>query len=252
MAFDPLAWAILAPIVLLASFVFQTVGFGAGLIAVPLATLFMDLRFVLPVLAVLEMLNGLRLVNAQRHHARPREALPLVVFGAIGTAIGVSLLVNLPRAWLMIGMAAFIGVFLVQQRRATPRTVEPVSRAWSVPAGLGSGIGSAMFGMGGPPYLIYLHLRALPFQSWRATAAVVGVFSLTWRLTAFMLAGLFAEPRVIVTAVALIPVAVLAIYLARRAGPSIDERMLRRMVTVLLALAAATLAARGASQLMAG
>ncbi|MEZ5650118.1 MAG: sulfite exporter TauE/SafE family protein [Burkholderiaceae bacterium] len=249
MPFDPQTWAILAPIVLLASFVFQAAGFGAGLVAVPLATLFLDLHLVLPVLALLEFLNALRLVSVNRHLIAWREVWPLVGFSALGTLAGVSLLITLPIGWLMIGMAAFVAGFLVyQQRRPGPAT-DPVSRVWAVPAGMASGLGSAMFGMGGPPYLIYLHLRAMPFAIWRASFAVVGLFSLVWRISGFAAAGFYWPPAPLILAASLVPVALLAIWLAARAKPYLDERLLRRLVQILLGLAALTLMLRGIEDL---
>jgi uncharacterized membrane protein YfcA len=248
--FDVTTWITLAPIVLLASFVFQAVGFGAGLVAVPLATIFLDPKMVLPVLALLELVNSLRLLRLSHGGARLAEALPLILFSGIGTAVGVGLLVNLPIGWLMIGMAAFIGTFLVhQQRGASNLPTHTVSRAWVLPTGLASGIGSAMFGMGGPPYLIYLHLRGLPFEAWRATAVLVGLFSLIWRITGFTSAGLYARPGILILSISLLPSALIAIWLAERVKPRLDERLLRRCVQVLLALASLTLLLRGVGAL---
>ncbi|MGB7183021.1 MAG: hypothetical protein WBD51_13870, partial [Burkholderiaceae bacterium] len=52
---------ILVPVIVLASFIFVTVGFGGGVIAVPIAALFIDMVFLLPVLVIIESFTVLRL-----------------------------------------------------------------------------------------------------------------------------------------------------------------------------------------------
>ena len=64
----------LAPIALAGSLVYGITGFGAALVAIPLATHFVPLPFALAVFVLIDLANSLRLGLEAPRHARSRRS----------------------------------------------------------------------------------------------------------------------------------------------------------------------------------
>src|SRR5205085_7061678 len=92
----------------------------------------------------------------------------------------------------------------------------PVSIRWGWLAGLAGGITSAVFGAGGPPYVIYLSQRGLTKEQFRATLGLTTSTSISLRVLAFLVTGLLLELRVWLTAAFVVPAALAAIWLSRK------------------------------------
>ena len=236
-------WLLLAPIAFLASFVYANLGFGAGIVAIPAATLFLDLRFTIAVLVMQEIVGSLRLVSVTRGQALRGEWLRLVSMAMLGTAAGVVLLVNAPVRWLILGLGVFVLLYLASTRIRAIQGAR-IGRGWAWPAGFVSGACSAMFGAGGPPYVIYLNLRRYDVGPTRATLGAVGVANLVLRVAAFGFAGLFAQPGVLITGLALLPVTALGIYVGERVRNRVSARLIRGLAYAVLFVAAIGLIGR--------
>jgi uncharacterized membrane protein YfcA len=233
----------LAPIAFAAALVYGVTGFGAALIAIPLATHFVPLPFALAVFVLVDLSNSLRLgLEAPRHVVRG-EVARLVPMILAGTALGATLLVNMPRRVGMLALGCFVVAFalyslLARARRGT------VGRGWAYPAGLAGGVTSALFGAGGPPYAIYLSQRNLSKESFRATLALTSVASISLRLAAFALTGLMSSPRVWLAAALALPAAWVGISVAARLFVRMRRETLMRAVALLLLASGASLVAR--------
>src|SRR3989442_13349162 len=73
----------------------------------------------------------------------------------VGTALGVPLLVNLPRATAMLLLGVFILAFGVYSL-LPHRQMAAISVRWAWLAGLAGGVPSTLFGAGGPADAVYL------------------------------------------------------------------------------------------------
>jgi len=223
----------LAPIAFLGALVYGITGFGAALVAMPLATQFVPLPFALAVFVLLDMANSLRLGLEAPQHVVRGEVVRLVPMILAGTVLGVTALVNLPRRGGMLALGAFVvsfALYSLVSRRPRGR----LGRGWAWPAGLAGGITSAMFGAGGPPYAIYLSQRDLSKESFRATLAATSIASIALRLAAFALTGLMSNPKVWVAALIALPAAWLGISLASRLFRRLPRETLMRVVALML------------------
>ena len=134
---------------------FGITGFGAALITIPLATHLVPLKFALALFVLADLAAALNVGFENPKNAVRAEWTRLVPMILVGTALGVTLLVNLPRETGMILLGLFVlgfGVFTLLPHART-RIISP---AWAWLAGLAGGITSTVFGAGGPPYAIYL------------------------------------------------------------------------------------------------
>ena len=222
---------------------FGLTGFGSALVTIPLATHFVPLQFALALFALADLASALRVGLENPRSAVRAEWTRLVPMILVGTALGVTLLVNMPRAAGMLALGAFVIGYALYSllRRESPRIVAP---GWAWVAGLAGGVTSTLFGAGGPPYAIYLSQRGLSKEQFRATMGFATMTSISLRVAAFLLTGLLLDPRVWLVAIAVVPAAQLGIVAAQRMYLRISREQLLRAVALVLLATGGTLVAR--------
>ena len=109
---------------------------------------------------------------------------------------------------------------------------------------LAGGITSALFGAGGPPYVMYLSQRGLSKEQFRATLGLTTLTSISLRVVAFLITGLLLEREVWIAAAAVVPASLIGISVARHIFLRISREALLRAIAVLLLLSGASLIAR--------
>jgi uncharacterized membrane protein YfcA len=240
---DPSEAAVLAMLAFFGALIFGITGFGSGLITIPLATHFVPLKFALALYVLTDLASAVRLGLENPKNAVRSEWTRLVPMILLGTALGVTLLVNLPRAAGMLLLGTFILAYVAYTVLKSPRQ-RTVSPRWAWVAGLCGGLTSTLFGAGGPPYAIYLSQRGLTKEQFRATMGFATMTSISLRVVAFLLTGLLLDLRIWLVAVFAVPAALLGILTAQRLFQRISREMLLRAVTLLLALTGASLVGR--------
>lgn len=224
--------ALAAAVVTCGYFVFGLSGFGAALVAVPVVSHLWPVQFVLPVLALLDLAAAMFL--GVRHHkqAERGELTRMIPLAFLGAVLGAALLVNLPREAALAGVGGFAllyGVYALTERGA-PRTV---SRNWSYVAGVTGGATGALFGIGGPAYVIYLSGRLQDKGVLRATVATMVIFSVGSRLLIFALAGLVTWNELKVVLV-LLPFVFAGLWAGGHVHVRVSRAQLGRFISLLL------------------
>lgn len=235
---------LIAAIAFLGSLVYGMTGFGAGLVTIPLATHFVPLPFALSVFALADFVMALRIGLQKPKDAVMAEIVRMVPFVLAGTVVGVTVLVNLPRAGAMLALGLFIALYAVYALLSRPGATM-VSRHWAYLAGFSGGITSTLFGAGGPPYAIYLSHRPLTKEQFRATITLTTVFSIGMRVVAFAITGLLLKAEVLVTAALAIVAAMIGLSFASWAFKRVTRELLLRLVALLLLANGISLIARG-------
>ena len=236
---------LIAAIAFLGSLVYGITGFGSGLITIPLATHFVSLPFALSVFALVDFVSALRIGLQKPKDAVKTEIARMVPFVLVGTVIGVTVLVNLPRAGAMLALGLFVALYAAYALLSRPGSTR-VSRHWAYPAGLAGGITSTLFGAGGPPYAIYLSHRPVSKEQFRATLTLTTVFSIGMRVAAFAITGLLLKREVWVAAALAVLAAMLGLGIASWAFKRVTREFLLRVVALLLLANGVSLIARGA------
>jgi uncharacterized membrane protein YfcA len=224
---------LIAAIAFLGSLIFGLTGFGSALVTIPLATHFVPLPFALAVFSLVDFTSALRIGLQNPKDAVKIEIMRMVPFALVGVVIGVTLLVNLPRAKAMLALGVFVLVYAVYALISRPGTTV-VSRHWAYLAGIAGGTTGSVFGVGGPPYAIYLSHRPLTKEQFRATLTLTMVFSLAMRIVAFALTGLMFKLEVGVTAAFAVLAATVGLTLASWAFKRVTRELVLRLVAVLL------------------
>ena len=200
----------------------------------------MSLQFALALFVLADLAAALSVGLENPKRAVRAEWTRLVPMILVGTALGVTLLVNLPRTAGMLLLGLFVLGFAIFTLlpHARARIVSP---AWAWIAGLAGGITSTIFGAGGPPYAIYLSQRGLTKDQFRATLGLATLTSISLRLVAFVVTGMLLDWQIWTTALAVVPSCLLGIWVARRIYLRISREQLMRAVALLLLASGASL-----------
>jgi uncharacterized membrane protein YfcA len=208
-------------------------GFGSGLVAVPLLALVFPLPLVVPFVLLLDFTASLALGGLNLKLVRWDEVKPLVPFGIVGVVLGTTLLISLPKTPLLIGLGVFILIFALRSL-LNLHGEKPVSRWWALPASLTGGMVGAMFGTGGPPYVIYLAHRLKDKGLLRATLS--GVFFLEGliRIGSFIATGLLLKAEVWQSYALGLPIALIALYGGSHVHTGLSQAQVTRFIGILL------------------
>ncbi len=227
-------------ILLTAYFIRGITGFGSGLISVPLLALFLPLKFVVPLVLLLDFTASIVIGGFNFKRVQWGEIGVLIPFGAIGVIFGTSLLVNLPPEPMLIALAGFVFIFALRSL-FNMHGEKLASRGWAVPAALTGGTVGALFGTGGPPYVIYLSHRIHNKSDLRATFSALFFTEGLMRIISFLIAGLLLSTQVWMAYFAALPLVLGALYLGGRAHVGLAPSQMTRLVGVLLLVSSVSL-----------
>jgi len=230
MAIPPETLIVVALVIFVGYTIFGATGFGASPITIPVLAHVLPLTFVLSLAALLDLSSGLALGFHTRRQADTRELLTLIPFTLVGLTLGVTLLVRLPRNATVLALGLFVCVYALHVMLGR-RTARRLSRRWAAPAGVLGGIVGALFGMGGPPYVVYI--------TGRIPDPAVGL-----RVVAFALAGLLLSRALWIAVMLLLPVAWAGVWVGNRAHGSLTPAKMARMIGAALFLTGVALIVR--------
>lgn len=222
-----------AAILLLAYVIRGITGFGSGLISVPLLALFLPLQFVVPLILLLDFTASILIGGLHFKRVQWNEIGILVPFGLLGVIFGTTLLVRLPTEPMLLALAVFIFVFAVRSV-LNLHGDKPASRAWAVPASFTGGTVGALFGTGGPPYVIYLTHRIRDKSDLRATFSALFFIEGAARIASFLVAGLLLTAKVWLAYLVALPLVLGALFLGGRVHVGLSQGQMTRLVGVLL------------------
>ena len=221
-----------ACVILLAYVIFGISGFGSTIIAVPLLAHFYPIKFLIPMIVLLDCIGAISMGVRLRADVNKAELKPLLPFLAAGLLIGAFLLLRVPAALLLGGLGAVVVLYgaLYASGRQPRLRVPPWTAA---PVGIFAGMTSSMFGVGGPIYVMYLTARGSTPEHIRATVPVIFIFTTIARIAIFAVAGLFTL-EVLYTAAALLPLMLFGMWLGHRLHLNMTREQIVRIMGVLL------------------
>jgi uncharacterized membrane protein YfcA len=226
----------------LAYIIFGISAFGAALFAVPVLSYFYPLDFVLPTCVLLDVSAALAVGARFSRESDKSELKWMGPSSLLGAVLGVTLLVNLPRQATLTAFGAFLvayGAYALRQGGAH----KIVSRGWAPVAGLTGGMFGALFGIGAPPYAIYLTRRIMDKIVLRATLSNMVLLSTGSRALVFAVGGLMLADRLIMFAI-LLPFALAGVWFGHRLQGRISREQLVRFISGLVLLIGASVLVR--------
>jgi uncharacterized membrane protein YfcA len=207
-------------------------GFGSGLIAAPLLALVLPLTIVVPVIAMLDLFASISHGMNNRESIKWKEILPLLPFSLVGIAISIYVFKTVDPTLLSRILAIFVILYSLYNLFSVP-SPKNFSRLWAMPWGATGGLINALFGVGGPFYVIYLKLRGLGKDELRASIATILLFDGIARVSGYAIGGFYSEVPLILVAAGL-PLAALALFVGGYLQVGMSQQVFNRSISALL------------------
>jgi uncharacterized protein len=227
-------FAYLAAVLFGAYFIRGISGFGSGLIAVPLLALKLPLTFVVPFVLLMDVAASLVLGGLNRSQVAWSELRRLLIPGVLGVVAGTFLLVSLPQKPMLIVLGSFVAVYAARNLIFLGRAPKPIHPAWAWPAGLTGGTVSALFGTGGPPYVMYLSHRLFDKGALRATFSGLFLVEGAARIVLFSITGLLLHWDILQAWLLAMPVALAALWAGSHVHSGMSNDQMLRLISLIL------------------
>ncbi len=222
------------------STVFSTVGFGIGMVAIPIFLLVLDPQTAVVMLNTVEVPLMALMVFQNRSHLKVAETVPIAASGLVGALVGVFILESADERPLRISIVALIialtvvTAFNFRGPIPKPHVVGPI-------VGFVVGLMLTTLAIGGP--ILALFMLALLWQrhAMRGSMSLYFLFIMLTAVFGYAVRGLYTSERVILTAIVTLPV-VMGFLLGSRFARNMNERVFRNaaiaviMVTSLVVL----------------
>ena len=206
-------------------------GFGSGLIAVPFLAFVFPLTFIVPVLGLLSYSGTIMQSFQLRKQVAWRDMLPLLPFSLLGIFIAIWLLINVDANVLLRSLGFFVLIYSIYS--LLPLPVLSGSRKWAIVAGSCGGFVGALFGTGGPFYVIYLKIRQLDKSQFRATIAMIFLVDGGVRIAGYTASGLYTSQVLLLVAI-LFPVLFAGMYVGHHLHIKIDQKRFNQVISLIL------------------
>jgi uncharacterized membrane protein YfcA len=221
-------------IVLLGHFIKGLSGFASALFAIPLLAIFLDIKFVVPVFLLFDFISGLVLTIQTRKSIDKGNAILLLSGLVVGTAIGTYLLVSfgneiLKRIFGGLVILFALRILILENEEAKKH----INRIWGPVSGLLGGCTGGMFGLNGPPMVLYLAHQLKDKQVFRATLYGVFFVDACYRLILYSYNRLITT-EVIKFALYLTPFLLVGLILGSKLHTKIKESLFRKVIAVIL------------------
>jgi uncharacterized membrane protein YfcA len=178
-------------IIFVAFFIRSLTGFGSALVSIPFLALLFDLKFAVPLEAILEVGLSIMLMSRVYKSIRKKILIPLIIGTVIGSLLGTYILYSFSNIFLKNTLGIAIILFALNMLIGkTDRTVKPISSWWGVPAGGVGGVLGGLFGTSGPAFVMYLTYKIKTKEAFRAS--LIGLFAVdySWRVGVYAATGL--------------------------------------------------------------
>ncbi len=221
-------------IVLIGHFIKGLSGFASALFAIPLLALFLDIKFVVPVFLLFDFISGVILTIQNRRLIDKKSAFLIVSGLVIGTAIGTYFLVSfgneaLKRVFGMVVILFALKILIFDKEKVKRQ----ISKIWAPVSGLAGGCTGAMFGLNGPPLVLYLAHQLRDKQIFRATLYGIFFVDACYRLILYSFNKLITV-EVIKFALYLTPFLLVGLLLGSKLHVKINENIFKKIIALIL------------------
>lgn len=221
-------------VILLAGFTQGFTGFGSVLVALPLLSMFVHIRTVVPLVCLFALVINLIIIVQIHQHIQFKKVRILLIAAVPGIVIGVYILKTVPAQFL----ESVIGIVLIGfgfQRFHAEAPERGPGDHWAWLFGFLSGLLGGSIGANGPPVIIYTSLQ--PWGKYPVKSTLVAYFLVTSILisSAQAVNHLITE-RVLGLFVRGVPVLVAGVIAGSWLFGRVDSRSYRKVLFILLVL----------------
>jgi hypothetical protein len=217
-------------ILCLATLFHGTLGFGTGLVAMPMLTLLVGVEEATALVAFVIVGTTVLLLRRNWQRLEPRAAVQLIISSVLGVPVGILVLTNAPAEVVQ----RVLGVVLIAYATyalAGPPLFEARQAGWAYSLGFLSGVLGGAYNTNAPPVVVFGTLRRWPPDVFRATlqAYFVPLALVVW--AGHGVSGLWT--RDVVTAYAVyLPFGLVALWLGHRLAGRIPAAAFQRVLYI--------------------
>jgi uncharacterized membrane protein YfcA len=209
-------------------------GFGEGMVFITLSLLFLDIKFILPIAAVLMLAADLYMIYHTRRDINRRAFYIMAVPVIIGVMAGAYMLSVLDSAILETALGIFIILFAIKMLFFdNGRTARRIRKSLGTVAGFFGGLLDGLLGTGGPPIVMYLSYSGLTKAAFRATCIMTFFVYHIFRILGYSYFNILTTETVQI-GLLLIPGMILGSIIGMKIHPKLNERMFRKLIAVML------------------
>lgn len=209
-------------------------GFGPSLITMPLFALFLDIKFAVPVGAILSLIAGLVLFFSSWRYIDIKSILVLMCGLLLGTISGTSFLIYSDPNVLKKIFGIFVAIFSINMLMAKDKVkYGSIKGWWGFLSGFLGGCAGGLFNTNGPPIVIYLSYKIKNKESLRATIIGVTFFDTVFRNLLYAASGLF-QREILKFALFLIPPLAVGLGAGLILNIKAEEKLFRNIITTIL------------------
>ncbi|GBE03564.1 sulfite exporter TauE/SafE [bacterium BMS3Abin09] len=163
-----ITFALISLIFLIAGFIQGLSGFGSALLAMPLLTIFIDVKVAVPLCILNSLLITSYLSFKLKDYMEMKKILPLIIGSLPGIYLGIVFLKSMESNLIKMLLGIMIILYCIYSFSSHPGP-RKLHRAWAYIAGFGSGFIGTAFSAGGPPSIIYTTLTGWSKDHIKAT-----------------------------------------------------------------------------------
>ena len=232
-------YIVIVLITFLAGFAQGISGFGYILLALPLLTIFLDIKTVIPLVALHAFFTTFILLIELRKHLDWQKVLPLFVGSIPGIPIGVFFLKNMNTDVIQLTMGLTLVSYALFSLFSRPMIYEMKTAGVSFVGFLAGCLGGAL-GATGPPVIVYTSLQ--PWTKDKIKATMQGFYVASGLVVVLLhaLNGLTTAPVLWYFLISM-PALVLGTYIGSFFCGRIGEETYKKIMFILLALLGAFL-----------
>jgi uncharacterized membrane protein YfcA len=221
-------------VLVVAEIVYVSFGFGAGLVAVGLsAAIHPEVKDIAVILLLINL--PVEIFVIRRSWAKIQWSTVLMI--CLGVVFGVPLgtrALSIGKPTIVLTVLGSVLVFAGIAFLCIPLHFRVRWRGWSAPpTGLISGILGGLFGVGGPPVIIYYQLSGVDKAVFRGSLMAIFLLIALARVPSYIVSGLITELR-LWSALAVAPAVIVGAFIGGCIHIQLAEEKFKRIVSVVL------------------
>ncbi len=232
---SPTAYILIGLAVFLGQFVYAAVGFGSGMITISLLTLmFGQVDLFVPFFLLLCLPAELTVAIRDRRHVHFKETGTFLFYITPGLVLGAWVLKSAPDTLLLVALGVLITLlalyYLFLEDRFRFKTDSPF---WVPLAGSLSGILGGLYGVSGPPLIVYFKSSGRPKRVFRAALLTIFLFMSFVRLAIYGTMQFYTVP-ILLSVLTTLPFAAAGVAAGMWSHERIPEARFRMMTSLML------------------
>jgi len=219
----------------LAGVIYGMTGFGFPLISVPVLTIFLSPKIIVPVITIDNAFIDLVLLFEAKKLVDLKKVGPLMIAGLVGMPLGAFLLMALDVSVIKLYIGSVITIFAIALLMGFRRIIKNEKLAFA-PVGFVGGVLGGSTSISGPPVILFFTNQGVKMEIFRANLIAYFTALDLATSTTFMFGGLI-NSTVINYVIIFIPAIILGAITGVKLKPKVKENLFRNMALVVVIIA---------------